>query len=193
MSAWVLVILVFVGLLSAVKLCYVFATGWHIRVTEGALFVPTAPVRISSSLDAVPMGPRELFVDLGCGDGRVLKAARKRFGVRALGFEVNPLIYLLAKARTLWDGGIRIRRRNFWRGNLAEADVVFCYLFPDLMERLGRKLEGELKRGARVISCNFPIPGWNPSNVLRPASDRHGDPIYIYLYPDACGKSGPGF
>ena len=140
MSAGGFVILVLIGLLFAVKLGYVFATGWHIRVTEGALFVPTAPVRIATSLDAVPMGPRELFVDLGCGDGRVLKAARERFGVKALGFEVNPLIYLLAKACTLWDRDIRIKRRNFWRGNLTEADVVFCYLFPDLMERLARKL-----------------------------------------------------
>jgi len=53
----------------------------------------------------------------------------------------------------------------------------------DVMERLAGKLERELKPGARVVSCNFGLPGWNPERILRPDSLRHSDPIYIYRYP----------
>jgi SAM-dependent methyltransferase len=186
MSTWVLVFIIFAGVLFGLKLVYVLAAGGTLPVTHGALFVCTSSVRVRSFLDAVPMEPGELLVDLGCGDGRVLRAARKRYGVRALGFEMNPLAYLVARLLTLARPGIRIKFRNFWSVGLGDVHVLFCYLFPDLMGKLARKLEQELTAGSRVVSCNFPIPGWNPQKVLRPDSLRHGDPIYIYRFPDAC-------
>lgn len=67
--------------------------------------------------------------------------------------------------------------------NLGKADVVFCYLFPDVMTNLAEKLAAELRPGTRVISCNFPFPGWNHTAVVRPDSFLHGDPIYLYRFP----------
>jgi len=119
-------------------------------------------------------------VDIGCGDGRVLRAAKRRYNVRGLGFEVNFLAYLIARVRSSGIEGIQIRWGNFWKVDLSDADVVFCYLFPDVMERLAKKLEAELSPGARVISCNFSIPGWKPLEVLFPDSSLHDDPIYGY-------------
>ena len=67
--------------------------------------------------------------------------------------------------------------------NLGNADIVFCYLFPDIMPRLGRKLKAELRPRSRVISCNFPIPEWIPEKVLTPRGKGRGDPIFIYSLP----------
>ncbi len=177
---WILATLILMCGLFAIKLIYVLATVSAHPVTQGAMFVPTANIRVKTFLDAVPMSRDTLLVDIGCGDGRVLRAARVRYGVRGLGFEVNFLAYLIAKIRCLGIEGIRIRWGNFWKVDLGDANVVFCYLFPDVMERLAKKLDAELHPEARVISCNFAIPGWKPLEVLSPDSSLHNDPIYVY-------------
>ncbi|MFH1241793.1 MAG: class I SAM-dependent methyltransferase [Pseudomonadota bacterium] len=184
MPTWVYVFLILAGVLFALKLMYVLAAGWALPVTCGALFVSTSRAKIRVFLDAVPMNREDLLVDLGCGDGRVLRAACKRYGARALGFEVNPLAYLMARVLSLGIQRLRIERDSFWSRDLGGADVVFCYLFPDVMERLARKMERELRSGTRVVSCNFPVPGWRARQVLSSDSSRHRAPIYVYRFPD---------
>jgi hypothetical protein len=51
------------------------------------------------------------------------------------------------------------------------------------MGRLAQKLEKELRPGTRVISCNFPLPGWRHRELLYPESPLHADPIYLYQIP----------
>ncbi|MGM0428172.1 MAG: SAM-dependent methyltransferase, partial [Thermodesulfobacteriota bacterium] len=183
MPLWVAIVMVLMGALFAFKLLYVFGTGGMLPITQGALFVSTSAPRIRATLDALPMDPGDRLYDLGCGDGRMLKAAAKRYGVQAVGFEVNPVAYVLAKIGTLGSDKIRICYGNFWTKDLSRADVVFCYLFPDLMQKLATKLGHELQPGARVVSCNFPLSGWTPTQVLHPASSRHADPVYLYRVP----------
>ena len=132
------------------------------------------------------------MVDLGCGDGRVLRAACRRYGVRAVGYEVNPMAFLVARFLSYREKRIEVKLKNFWREDLGDARIVFCYLFPDVMKKLARKLEKELRPGARVVSCNFPVPGWQPTQILHPDAERHSDPIYVYMCPvlGATGRDG---
>ncbi|MBW1780041.1 MAG: class I SAM-dependent methyltransferase [Deltaproteobacteria bacterium] len=190
MPLWVVICMVVIGGLFALKLAYVLSMGGTLPITRGALFVATAVPRIQAFLDALPMDPDDRLVDLGCGDGRVLRAAAKKYHVQAVGFEVNPVAYLVAKTLSAASEGVRIRYGNFWAVDLSEADVVFCYLFPDLMERLSIKLVRELRPGARVVSCNFPLSGWKPTTIVRPLPRRHGDPIYLYRFPDSWSEAG---
>lgn len=189
MWTFILAVLAFVVGLFLCKVVYVFATASALPKTRGALFTSTSSVRIKTFLDAVPMKDGDLLMDIGCGDGRVLRAARKRYGVEALGFEVNLLAYCVARILSLGRKGIEIRWRDFWHENLRDADVVFCYLFPDVMTRLAAKLEAELRPGSRVVSCNFSVPRWNALGVLRPESPCHNDPIYVYRLPDSCSAA----
>jgi len=152
-------------------------------VTHGAMFHPTARVRIATLLDHLPMKEGELFIDLGCGTGRVLTAAVRRYGVRALGFEINPLAYAIARLTALRNDRVEIRWQNFWKADLSGATVVFCYLFPDVMGQVAMKLERELRPGSRVASGNFPLPGWQEETILYPPSRLYGDPIYLYSVP----------
>jgi len=183
MPAWLVIIFAVLGTTVVVKLLHARAIVAVHPVPQGAMYPSTGRVKIRAALEAVPMSPGQRLVDIGCGDGRVLRAARKRYGVACLGFEVNPIAYLKAMVLTLGRAGIEIRYRNFWSADLAGTDVVSCYLFPDVMRRLGAKLAAELAEGARVISFNFPIPGWKPQATLRAASKLHNDPIYIYRIP----------
>ena len=175
---WIFIFLL--GLLFVFKMTYVLCTALILPVTKGALYVSTSRHRISAFIDAVPMRASQLLVDLGCGDGRVLREARKHYGVRAIGYELNLLAYLKSRSQCLGYQGIEIKRRNFWRADLSQADVVCCYLFPDVMKALAVKLRSELRSGTVVVSCNFPLPEFVPERILRPGHASHNDPIFIY-------------
>ena len=171
--------------LFAVKAAYVFGTVLVLGKTRGALFVSTSRVRINSFLEAVPMQADQRFIDLGCGDGRVLRWARKRYGVQATGYELNPFAFLKARLLCFGRRGIRIRWQDFRQADLSKADVVFCYLFPDLLQEMAGLFMARLKPGAVLVSCNFVLPGYTPWKVIRPEGSLDSDPIYIYRQPTA--------
>lgn len=126
------------------------------------------------------MEPGQLLVDLGCGDGRVLRRAGKYYRVKAIGYEVNLLAYLKAKVLSIGFKNVEIKRKNFWSADLSQANVVFCYLYPDVMRRLSCKLKTNLRPGTVIVSCNFGLPGFKLTRVLRPAGSLHIDPLYVY-------------
>ncbi len=180
MPIWVWVFIVLAGGLFGLKMTYVLCTALALPSTRGALYVSTTRTRVATFIRAVPMKPEQTLVDLGCGDGRVLRLARKFYHVRAIGFEVNLMAYLKARLLSIGLKGIEIRRENFWLQNLACADIVFCYLCPDVMHWLAAKLQSELRPGTLIVSCNFPVPGFRPIRVLRPEGALHSDPLYVY-------------
>jgi SAM-dependent methyltransferase len=182
MHPFIFTFLVIAALFFGLKLAYILSTAVVLPATKGALYVSTSRVRISAFLDAVPMKAGQLLVDIGCGDGRVLRQVGKRYGVRTVGYELNLLAYVKAKLLCFGRKKIQIRLRNFWNADLSEADVVFCYLFPDVMRDLGAKLKSDLKPGAVVVSCNFDLPGFIPEQILRPGNSFHNDPIYVYRF-----------
>lgn len=183
MEKGIFILLVFLGVLAVSKLLFALSTGLCSPLTGGALFTTTHSSKIQKILDSVLMKPGQIVYDLGCGDGRFLVSAYRRYGVRAIGYEINPLAYLLAKMRVwLTHSKVDIYYKDFWKVNLGDADIVFCYLFPDVMDRLREKLTQELKLGTQIISCNFAVPGWQPDKILKADHSIHIDPIYIYTF-----------
>jgi SAM-dependent methyltransferase len=180
MTWYLWICIIFFSGLFAIKAAYVFSTVLVLGRTKGALFVSTSRVRINTLLDAVPMHAGQRFIDLGCGDGRVLRRARKRYGVQATGYELNPLAYLKARLLCFGRSGVRVRWQDFRGADLSQADVVFCYLFPDLLQEVTVLFRAKLKPGAVLVSCNFGLPGYIPWKVLRPGGPLDNDPIYIY-------------
>jgi hypothetical protein len=105
------------------------------------------------------------------------------------GYEVNPIAYLVCRCKiVLFRLGSSVVYRSFWTEDLRDADCTFCYLFPDIMPRLGMKLGRELKEGALVISANFPVPGWRPAEVLRCTHSIFNDPVYLYRIGSHLGE-----
>lgn len=180
MPSWIWIVLLLLGSFFTLKIAYTLSIASVLPFTRGAVYVSTSSARIAAFLQAVPMRSHQRLVDLGCGDGRVLKRAWQTYGVTGLGYEINPFAYFKARLRCVGIKGVEIKCRSFWKADLSEADVVFCYLFPDVMKTLSEKLRSELKPGAVVVSCNFALPDWHADQVLRPNNPNHGDPIYIY-------------
>ena len=180
MAAWIWIFIILAGGLFALKIVYVLGIALVLPFTQGALYVSTSRAKIAAFIDAVPMRADQTLVDLGCGDGRVLREAQKRYGVHTIGYEINPVAYLKARLFSFGPHNIKIRRQNFWEADLSSADVVFCYLYPDVMKKLAAKLTADLKPGSVVVSSNFSLPGFVPSRILRLKSSWHNDPMYIY-------------
>ncbi len=130
MPTWIIILLAVMGILIVCKFLFAFSLVSVFPITQGAMFHPSARVRVRTSLDHVPMKAGDLLVDIGCGDGRVLREAKRRYGVRALGFEVNPLAYALARLRAIGMEGIEVRLTNFWNVRYRRCRCGLLLSFP---------------------------------------------------------------
>lgn len=137
---------------------------------SGVPWVPTRAARIRRALQLAHLQPGETLYDLGAGDGRVLLLAAREFGAKGIGIEIGPLQWALGWLRSFFNGSgpmVRMRCGNFYKADLRDADVVFVYLTSSQTSRLAKKLERELRPGARVVSIAADIPDWQPSQVDR--------------------------
>lgn len=181
MDIFILFVLVILIIVSVLIMAFAILTALSIFKTGGAMFATTHGSKIRSILETVTMNPGQIVYDLGCGDGRFLIAAVRKYRVRAIGYEINPWAYFISRLRVwLSRTNVSVHFKDFWRTDLSNADIVFCYLFPDVMEILKEKLSRELKNGAKIISCNFEIPGWKPEKIIAAQYSAHNDPIFIY-------------
>ncbi len=146
----------------------------------GVPWVPTREKRIRKALQLAKLEAGETLYDLGAGDGRVLLMAAKEFGAQAVGVEIGPVQCALGWLRILLSGSghrARIRCGNFYRADVAEADVVFVYLTSVQTGRLQEKLAKELRAGTRVVSVAADFPDWQPEFVDREML------IFVYRMP----------
>lgn len=147
--------------LLAIIILPILATFAYASV-RGAPWVPTWRRDIERFLTLAQLQPGERFYDLGCGDGRLVRAAANA-GAVAIGFECSILPYIFAKLRIAQRG--HVRYADFWNADLLDADVVYCFLTPKVYPKLQAKLERELRPGTRVILYVWPMAGWEVDAV----------------------------
>ena len=143
---------------------------------RGAPWVPTSIGKVHKMLKMAEVGPNDLVYDLGCGDGRMIVTAARRYGSRAVGIEIDPLRYLWCQILITvlgLRGRVRIVYGDFSNRDLSAADVVTCYLLQDTNNRLEGKLGQELRPGTRVVSNTFTFSGLHQVR-------QHGD-AKLYL------------
>lgn len=133
---------------------------------RAAPWVPTWKTDVDRFLALAALTPGKRFVDLGCGDGRLVFAAA-RSGADAIGYEISLLPYALALLRRAFLPAearrrASIRYRDFWNVDLRGTDILYTFLMPEHKERLRKKFEAELAPGAVVITYVWPIDGWVP-------------------------------
>lgn len=140
----------------------------------GAPYLPVRQKDAEAALDLAEVEAGQTVVDLGSGDGRLLIAAAKR-GAKAIGYEINPIMYLwslLACAK--YSKQISIRLRNFWGARLPEADVYYVFLIDRYTKKLDSKLQRELTNPTKVVSYVFELP----REPKKSTSNTH-----LYIYP----------
>jgi ribosomal protein L11 methylase PrmA len=146
------------------------------------VFVPTPQQVVDAMLKLAAVKPGDVVYDLGSGDGRIVIAAAKRKGVRAVGIDIDPKRIEEANANAK-KAGVASRAR-FVQGDLFEADfseasVVTLYLLPRLNEKLKPRLLAELKPGTRIVSHGFEMGDWKPDDVRSVGNTT----IYLWTVP----------
>lgn len=149
-------------------------------VAGGAPFVSTSKRLTRAIVSIADIQPGETVYDLGCGDGRFLIEANKFYGAKAVGIEISPVICLLARV-TAWiqDADVALHCANLKTVDFSNADVIFCYLVPDVLEFLAGRFH-ELKPGSRIISRRFEIPGHEPVRRVTLRKGFGTEIIYVY-------------
>jgi 16S rRNA A1518/A1519 N6-dimethyltransferase RsmA/KsgA/DIM1 with predicted DNA glycosylase/AP lyase activity len=140
-------------------LVFLISILWTNRI--GAPWVPTTMSRVHKMLTMAEVGPDDIVYDLGCGDGRMIVTAARRYGARAVGIEIDPLRYLWCQMLITVLGlrdRVRVVNGNFYRQDLSAADVVTCYLLQSTNEKLEAKFKQELHPSTRVVSNEFTFP-----------------------------------
>jgi len=146
----------------------------------GAGWSPTPSVSVQKMLELAEVGPSDVVYDLGCGDGRVLVWATRRYGAHTVGIEADPtrlawtwlrvrLLRLHPRPRLIWG--------NFFHHSVEDATVVCLFLSRSVNLRLEPKLRRELPPGARVVSYWWTFERWHPERI---SSAEH---VYLFRVP----------
>lgn len=148
-----------------------------------APYIPTPQIIVERMLEVGRVKTGDVVYDLGSGDGRIVITAAQKFGARGVGVEINPdlcrkailqikMLGLSDRVTMIEDSALRV--------DLSPANVVTMYLLTNSNERLKPNLEKYLKTGSRVVSNEFPIPGWKPVEMLEIKTGSVSHRIYVY-------------
>jgi SAM-dependent methyltransferase len=149
----------------------------HIEVR----YVPTPDEVVDVMCKMGKVGPNDVVYDLGCGDGRIVITAVKKYKAkRGVGVDLDPNLVKLSK-KNGEEAGVS-KKVQFRVGDvlkiedLSDATVVMLYMGDDINLRLRPILKKTLKPGARVVSHRFTMGDWKPEKV-QVVTDKEGNPL----------------
>jgi SAM-dependent methyltransferase len=131
-------------------------------------FVPTPQAAVDRLLALAELKTNDVLYDLGCGDGRIVVTAAKRYGVRAIGVDIDALRVAESRRNARLNGVTNLTsfvHGDVFQVDFSDATVVTLYLLPELNVRLMPKL-AKLKPGTRILSFDFDMRGAKPQLVL---------------------------
>lgn len=130
--------------------------------------------QIKVALDLLDLKPGQTMLEIGSGDGRVLKAAAER-GWQAVGYELNPILVIISlwvtrkyrkQAKIIWGDGFRKK----W----PVTDGIFIFGLNRLMPKLHTKIVQSQQKPVKVVSFTFQMPNQNP--------DAEEGGVFLYKY-----------
>lgn len=151
--------------------------------TPDVIYVPTPYDVVNKMLEMAEVKKGDVVYDLGCGDGRIVVTAAKKYGVKAVGFDIDPQRIKEAKEnvrKNKVEDLVRIEQKDIFTLDLSEATVVTLYLLPQLNVKLIPQLE-KLKPGSRIVSHDFDMAGVIPDKVVQFKS-KNGREHTLYLW-----------
>lgn len=152
--------------------------------TPDVIYVPTPQDVVDKMLEMAEVKETDLIYDLGCGDGRIVVTAAKKYGCKAAGFDIDPERVeesLENVKRSQVQELVEIKQADIFNLDLSPASVVTLYLLPELNVKLIPQLE-KLKPGSRIVSHDFRMKGVKPRAFLRLDSEEDGSQHKIFLW-----------
>jgi SAM-dependent methyltransferase len=151
------------------------------------VYVPTPQPVVDRMLELAQVKKSDLVYDLGCGDGRIVVTAAKRYGARAIGFDIDPARVAEAQ-KNVRDSGVghlvTIEKKDIFTLDLRPASVVTLYLLPELNVKLIPQLR-KMKPGSRIVSHDFDMSGIKPlvHETLSPPGTSREHEVYLWHTP----------
>lgn len=149
-----------------------------ISIAGGAQFVASDKEVFCQALKFANIKKSDILYELGSGYGENLILAYRKFDIEAVGVELSPFHYFISLIKLAQFPKIKLIRANLFQVNLANADIVYCYLLPKMLTKLYKKLKNELKQGSQLISYGFPIAEVKEYKKIKVA--RHA--VYFYQF-----------
>jgi SAM-dependent methyltransferase len=157
-----------------------------------APYVPTPQDVVERMLDLAGVTADDVVYDLGCGDGRLVITAAKKYGARGVGIDIDPerIAESEANARKAGvDKLVSFRLQDATKTDVSPATVVTLYLLSSSNLRLRPQLTAQLRPGARIVSHAFSMGDWAPEKT-ETFRDANGSSRTLYLWK-ADGKVRP--
>jgi ribosomal protein L11 methylase PrmA len=146
------------------------------------MYVPTPQELVEDMLRLADVKRGDVLYDLGSGDGRIPVTAAKKYGIRAVGIDIDPERIREAHANARRRGVAKLvtfRQQDLFTADFREATVVTLYLLPDLNLKLRPQLLQQLRPGTRVVSHQFDMGDWKPDKTL----ESNGRTVYFWVIP----------
>ena len=149
-------------------------------------FVPTPEEVVEAMLNLGDVGEDDVLYDLGCGDGRIVITAAKKFGCRGVGIDIDPDRIKESRENAVKEGvedKVEFLLMDLFEADLSDASVVTLYLLSGVNLRLRPKLLRELNPGTRVVSHDFDMGNWKADKETFIEDDWEVHSVYLWIIP----------
>ena len=151
-------------------------------------YEPTPQLIVEDLLKMAEVNGTDIIYDLGCGDGRFVITAAKKYGARGVGIDIDPERIKESNQNARVAGvmdKVKFIEADLFETDIREATIVALYLLPEMNMQLRPKLLKDLKPGSRVVSHEFDMYDWQPDKTGRLGRNKY----YMWVVPtDVAGK-----
>jgi len=149
-------------------------------------YVSTPYPVVEEMLRIAEVNKDDILYDLGCGDGRIVITAAKKFGCRGVGVDLDPQRIKESRENAIKENvqnKVTFIQKDLFEAEISEATVVTLYLLSSINLELRPKLLKDLKPGTRIVSHDFSMGEWeaDEEKEVFVKSDRHM--IYFWVVP----------
>ncbi len=154
------------------------------KVTCQIIYVPTPQPVVDKMLDMAKVTKKDIVYDLGCGDGRVVATAAKKYGAAGVGVDIEP--------ERIKDSNETVKKLDVEKlveirqgdalkvKDLEKATVLILYMLDEFMEKLEPIAKKRLPKGARIVTHDFKFPTWEPDQTVEFQGPERSHTLYYY-------------
>ena len=152
------------------------------------IYVPTEETVVEKMFEMAKVNKDDVVYDLGCGDGRIVCLAAKKFGAKGVGVDIDPE-RIKDCMKTMKKYGVTKDLVDIRQGDalkvkdLERATVVMLYMLPEFMEKLEKQWE-RLKPGTRIVAHDYPFPNKKADQVVEFRGPDREHTLYMWTVPE---------
>jgi SAM-dependent methyltransferase len=144
-------------------------------------YVPTTEPAVEAMLKLAGVTSSDTVYDLGCGDGRIVVTAARKYGAHGVGIDINPVRIAEARENAKKNNVehlVRFEEKDLFEADIKDATVVTLFLLSSVNLKLRPKLLADLKPGTRIVSNTFDMGDWKPDKEFT-LDDNNGEDSYL--------------